>query len=60
MAILLTTTLGCARARIVAEMEITGEPVATGIGQGITGKINGKNYVFLPVSIQKRIINQNY
>jgi hypothetical protein len=54
MAMLLTTMSGCARARIVVDMEITGVSNANGIGSGIAGKINGTDYLFITLGTQDK------
>jgi hypothetical protein len=51
---LLTTVSGCARARIVVDMEITGVSNANGIGSGIAGKINGTDYLFITLGTQDK------
>jgi hypothetical protein len=52
MVVLTISIPGCARARIVAEMEISQETNATGIGHEITGTINGRDYLFILITTQ--------
>jgi hypothetical protein len=54
MMVLLLILSACARARIVAEMEINGLPIANDIKGILTGKIDGRDYLLISIFTQEK------